>query len=151
MAGRRSKLNKKLITEAAGLLRAGNYAETAAACVGISQATWYNWLKDAREQDKPDPLKVEFLEAVEKATAEAERKYVKVIEKATARNWQAAAWWLERRMPDKWGRRDTHKHEHKVDYGVMRVTESPDVTDWESLAKQQQAVMGGGNGRTQSN
>jgi len=59
--------------------------------------------------------------------------------------------WLGKQYLGQTDRAD-HRHEHKVDYGVMRVAESPDVTDWEALAKQQQAVMGGGgNGRKTAN
>jgi len=44
------------------------------------------------------------------------------------------------------GQTDRADHRHE------QVAESPDVTDWEALAKQQQAVMGGGgNGRKTAN
>jgi len=47
----------------------------------------------------------EFRKAVEKARSEAEARTVAIVAKAMPDNWQAAAWWLERSFPDKWGRR----------------------------------------------
>jgi hypothetical protein len=47
----------------------------------------------------------EFREAVEKAKAEAEVRDVTLIDKAAKDgSWQAAAWKLERKFPNKWGR-----------------------------------------------
>lgn len=47
-----------------------------------------------------------FYERVEKACAEAEHRNVMVIQKASGKSWQAAAWWLERRNPEEYGRKD---------------------------------------------
>lgn len=77
-------------------IRAGNYVETAARAAGVGKSTFYEWLERFPE----------FADAVEKARAEAETRYVAVIEQATVTSWQAAAWWLERSAPDRWGRRE---------------------------------------------
>ena len=37
---------------------------------------------------------------------------VALIQKAAKDNWQAAAWYLERRYPEDYGRREQHKLEH---------------------------------------
>ncbi len=70
---------------------------------GVSKVTLYGWLKlGAREEEGPH---VEFLNAVEKAQAEAEmRDLDRVDAAAEAGAWQAAAWRLERRSPQRWGR-----------------------------------------------
>jgi hypothetical protein len=81
-------------------IRAGNYVETAALAAGIGTSTFYEWVERF-----PD-----FAEAVQKARAEAETRYVAVIENAATTSWQAAAWWLERSAPSRWGRR-THAHD----------------------------------------
>ncbi len=47
----------------------------------------------------------EFLEAIEKAEAQAKVRNVTIIQAAAKDNWQAAAYWLERRYPEEWGRR----------------------------------------------
>jgi hypothetical protein len=48
-----------------------------------------------------------FSDAVEKAEGEAESRFLtQVARAATTGTWQAAAWWLERRHPDEYGRRE---------------------------------------------
>jgi transposase len=102
--GRPSKLSEALIKEICEYVRKGNYIETAAAAAGISKQTLYAWMKaGAREED---PLAVEFLDAYKKADAEAEAANVQLIRTQARKNWQAAAWFLERKHPDKWGRKD---------------------------------------------
>lgn len=72
---------------------------TAAALGGISEATFYNWMRD----------NIEFLESVKAAEAEAEETLVNAIQ--TDPSWQSKAWILERRHPDKWGKVDRNKIE----------------------------------------
>lgn len=73
-----------------GALRAGNTRRAAAAYAEVSHQTFYNWLQD-----------LTFVDAVEKAEADAEARAVAiVIRAAQGGTWQAAAWWLERRRQD---------------------------------------------------
>ena len=116
MAGRPTKLTKELTEEIAQYLRAGNYIETTAALVGINRDSIYEWLKrGAAEQErliknprarlrKREELYVEFSDTVKKAQAQSEAMLVGLIGKAASKNWTAAAWRLERKFPDKWGR-----------------------------------------------
>ena len=50
---------------------------------------------------------IEFREAVEKARAEAEVRNVVYINEVAKTNYQAAAWWLERSFPKRWGRQQS--------------------------------------------
>ena len=103
--GRPTKLDKDTIDRIIALVRAGNYVETAAAAAGISKDTLYAWLRlGARQQTG---LAREFSDAMVKATAEAEALALTRISAAAREQWQAAAWMLERKHPDRWGRRDT--------------------------------------------
>jgi len=116
MAGRPTKLTKELTEEIAQYLRAGNYIETTAALVGINRDSIYEWLKrGAAEQErliknprarlrKREEIYVEFSDTVKKAQAQSEAMLVGLIGKAASKNWTAAAWRLERKFPDKWGR-----------------------------------------------
>lgn len=45
----------------------------------------------------------EFRAAVQKAEAEAEERLLGIIEDAAPNTWQAAAWMLERKYPERWG------------------------------------------------
>ena len=87
---------------------------------------------------------VEFLEAVKKAEAEAEALRVSRISKAGKEgNWQADAWYLERRYPDRWGKRVqevTGKDGGPLEY-VQRVQE---LTDSEL----ERIILGRGGART---
>ena len=101
--GRNTKLTAEVQSAIVAALRAGNYQETAAAYAGISEATFYAWLE--RGRNEPQSIYSEFLEAVERAKAAAEVRDIALIDKAAQDgSWQAAAWKLERKYPNRWGR-----------------------------------------------
>ena len=112
-----TKLNYKVQEKIVQAIKAGNYIETAAAYAGINKSTLYDWLKRGEREKqrveknpryrirKSEKPYVEFSDAVEKALAEAEVRDVLLIGKAAEEQWQAAAWRLERKFPDRWGRR----------------------------------------------
>jgi len=97
----------------------GNTYETAAQAVGICRQTLHNWMKRG-EKEEPDFLR--FLQDIKKAKAKAETKHIEIIEKAMDKNWQAAAWWLERSNKEQWGMRQEVKMEHsgKITFGQLR-------------------------------
>ena len=81
-------------------LRLGMTRRAASASAGFSKTTFYRML----ENDEDGTLGT----AIEKAEAEAEATYTGIIAQATAdpKNWTAAAWWLERRHPQDYGKKD---------------------------------------------
>lgn len=123
--GRPTKLTPELQAEIVKIIKTGNYIETACAFVGINKSTFYDWLKrGAREKQrleknprakikKSEAVYVEFSNAIEKALAQAEIRDVAIIGKAAESNWQAAAWRLERKYPERWGRKDRIEHTGK--------------------------------------
>lgn len=60
-------------------------------------------------EKKQTGIYFEFFEAIKKAEAIAEARNVTIIQSAAKDSWQAAAWWLERKHPDEWGRKEQHK------------------------------------------
>lgn len=101
--GRKSKLTEELIETASKLISAGNYQKHVAQYLNLSEETWYRWLREG-ERGKSG-LKRQFYESIKKAEAEAIARNVALIQKAAQEgNWQAAAWWLERKFPEEWGR-----------------------------------------------
>jgi transposase len=99
------KLTGDLIERITRLIGDGNYIEVACAAVGIGKTTFYRWLE--RGEKAETGVYRDFWNAVKKAEAESESKYVGVIrDAANSGTWQAAAWWLERRYPDRWGKKD---------------------------------------------
>lgn len=113
---RPTKLTQELQDKIVDVIRAGNYIETAASFAGLSKNTLYDWMKrGARERERIDNtgkkmLKkeqpfVEFSDAIEKALAEAEMRDVLRIGEASKSDWKAAAWRLERKFPQRWGKK----------------------------------------------
>lgn len=96
-------------------LRGGNDVETAAHFAGVSVANVYRWLEigkfeseriSAGEPANPDNAEfVEFWEGLRKARAEAIVRNVTYVQNAAkSGSWQAAAWWLERAVPEQYSR-----------------------------------------------
>jgi len=105
-AGRPTKFTPETRDRILTALRAGNYRETACHYAGISHQTLRNWILKADTPDAP-PEYIEFLEAIERAEAEAEMVDIGLIRQAAqGGTWQAAAWVRERKNPERWGRRE---------------------------------------------
>jgi hypothetical protein len=77
-------------------VRLGAPIRTAARAAGVSDDSIARW----RETDPS------FADAIKKAEADAVLKAVGLIRAASAKNWTAAAWFLERRHPEDWAKRD---------------------------------------------
>jgi transposase len=104
MMGRPTKLTPEVREQVVELVRQLNYAETAAGCAGIGKSTYYRWMKRG-EDEESGPYR-EFKDAVRLAEAEAEMKALAMVRDAAPRDWRAATWFLERRFPHRWGRRE---------------------------------------------
>lgn len=119
--GRPVKINPTIQAELVKMIQAGNYMETAAAFVGISISTMRDWIRRGEREaqrfiddSRARPIKsetpfLEFSAAIKKAQAAAEIRDVIIIGDAARESWQAAAWRLERKYPEKWGRKDRHE------------------------------------------
>jgi hypothetical protein len=82
----------------------GAYVETAVTYAGVSKQAFYNWLK--RGNREKEGIYRRFVDAIEKAMSESELTDILIVDKsAKGGQWQAAAWRLERRFPQRWGRR----------------------------------------------
>lgn len=115
MAGRPTKLNEERQARIVQAIRAGNYLETAAHFAGVSPSALHLWMSRGRteaaridEGEEPDANEAPYLslmEAVESARAESEVRAIALIQRAANDGtWQAAAWYLERSAPHRWGR-----------------------------------------------
>lgn len=103
--GRRPKLTPDLLTEFVKLLGEGNYVYIVCKAVGIGKTSYHAWR--TKGQAATSGIYREFYEQTEQATAKAEGNYLGIIKDAAkSGTWQAAAWYLERRYPERWGRRD---------------------------------------------
>lgn len=97
-----------------GYVGRGNSFETASSRAGISRPTFYGWLRRGRDvlhwmeaNEGPvklrDQLLADFVVGMDQAEAEAEGNALDRIIEDDA--WQSDAWYLERRYPDRYGRR----------------------------------------------
>jgi hypothetical protein len=108
--------NPKVVEDLESAVKSGVSLEAAAHYASIHPATLFRYMERGREErdsrengnrpNKPAQVYLDVLETVERARAQAEVRNVAIINNAAANGtWQAAAWWLERTMPQKYGRR----------------------------------------------
>lgn len=135
--GRPTKFTEETRGKILTALKGGNYREVACRYAGVSYQTFRNWLKMAEDASAP-PEYLEFLEAVEKAEADAEVADLALIRRAAQEgSWTAAAWVRERKNPERWGRKDRTAVELTgADGGPLdvRVRHGVDTTAIEGLA-----------------
>ena len=107
--GAKGKLTKELIEKAADIIARGNYYKVAMDILGISKPTWYRWMQQGEVDENKgiNSLERDFFNSIKKAEADAIDRNLSIIQKAAMEgNWQASAWYLERKYPEQWGKRD---------------------------------------------
>lgn len=92
--GRKSKYSPQMQSALCVWLKKGCSFKDACAMEGISYETFRAWQSE----------KSAFSVAIKKAEAECKAARIATILKASDKSWQAAAWWLERRCPEEYGR-----------------------------------------------
>ena len=132
--GRPTKLTPDIQSEIVELLKAGNYIETACAVAGLHKSTFYDWMKIADASTHKNKY-TNFSDAVKKAMAWAEARDVAIIARHSEKYWQAAAWRLERKFPERWGRQKMEiQHSGKIDAEVSHIADSDRVVIKRALA-----------------
>jgi hypothetical protein len=105
--------------ELINLIVLGMPVNKAVAMVNVSESSFYNWMSrgmverdrlativDAKNKPE-EKIYLDFLESLTRARAEAIAKKVAVISSAASQgDWKASAWWLERQVPEDFGRVD---------------------------------------------
>lgn len=101
------EINDKPIQDMAGVIRSGGDLETACHFAGLSISQVYKWLEigktlsDSKPKNKDEAFCIALWNELKKVRAEAVVRNVAYIQKAAANGtWQAAAWWLERAVPE---------------------------------------------------
>ncbi len=123
------KLSRDLIGKISELLEKGYYVKDITDYLEINESTYYYWQNQAKELGKQieaeeikkkdlteyQLLLMEFFKSVKKAASKAIMKNVDIIQKAAKDQWQAAAWYLERRDYKNWGRKEKHEIQGNLD------------------------------------
>ncbi len=113
MAGRPTKFTPAVQQRILDAIALGLTYEQAATSAGITRETFRQW-RDA---------KLAFSAELEKAEVAGMAARLSRIQMAAVRDgaWQADAWWLERRFPDQWGRRERVdvNHSGSIDVSVL--------------------------------
>ena len=108
MLGRpRSVMTEPVIATILRAVEVGLPVERAAHAAGVDAAT----VRSHRKRHS------EFATALEKAEATSALRLVTRIQTASEKQWQAAAWILERRWPNEWARRDPQLTESVQEIG----------------------------------
>jgi len=111
---RPSKLNAQTTERILTAVRAGCTFEVAAQSAGVGATTFYTW-KARGQREERGPYR-ELWEALKRAEAESELTLLAIVRKAAQTQWQAAMTILERRFPERWGRRDRLNVELRQEY-----------------------------------
>lgn len=118
-------------------IRDGNYLETSAKLAGISKSAIYEWLERAEQGEDPY---TRFADALKNAEAMAEAQdvaNVRAAGKAGPQFWAASMTYLERRHPERWGKRQDESSGPKVivqigvkdsDVQIQMISVSPSST-----------------------
>jgi transposase len=109
-------------------IRSGHYREVAAKRAGIHRDTLHTWERRGETGEEPY---AEFSDAIKKAEAYAEAKLLRMIRKRFE-GWQACAWVLERRFPQRWSGRVRSHVNDELDALTAKLKRSLDA---ETFAK----------------
>jgi transposase len=103
--GRPDGLTEAAADRIVNALRAGAYTAEAAAHAGVSVRTFQRWRARGEQADAEERYRT-FAERAAKAEAEAKVFAIGIVRTAMSQDWRAAAWLLEHRWPQEWGRRN---------------------------------------------
>jgi hypothetical protein len=107
--GRPTKLTPELQAELCRMLEDGCGRDDAAEAANIHRSTFYQWMADG--EANPDSIFSDFSDAIKRAESICATRNARIIRVAAEEgNWQAAAWWLERKRKKEFGRNETIEH-----------------------------------------
>jgi transposase len=107
------KLTYELIDTAQSLKADGLSNKDICLALGIHESTFYRWL-----QNPTTKLQRELNESLKKAESEYKQTLLNTIRRAALKNecnWTAAAWLLERKYPDEFGKSERKAQEAHTD------------------------------------
>ena len=95
------KCDEELVKKAVKLKKGGATNVDIAKSIGVSESTFYRWVSTPSTEAER-----ELSESLKKAEADYKNALQGIIAKAAQeRDWKAAAWLLERKYPEEYGRK----------------------------------------------
>lgn len=126
---RPTKLTPQVQERILEAVRAGNFREVAAHYAGVGAQTLSRWMGRQRE-----PY-ASFRQALLDAEAHAEIRAVALILKAAAEDPKHAEWWLERKFPERWGRRERLDVRVDVEHRIRLMARDLGLDEDEAVAE----------------
>lgn len=124
-------------------LRGGNFREVACEWAGIPERTFRAWMQEG-EAGAPQSS-VDFCRQVMEAEKAAEIRNVAFVMKAAEEDPKHAEWWLERKHPERWGRKERHELTG-AGGGALQVEHEGDALEQLTSAIARLAARGDGTG-----
>lgn len=87
------------------LLAAGNYLQVACEASGLTYDCFRHWQKRWEQDDPIAQEFADFFKAIKVAVSHGECKALGDVRHGQ-QGWQSAAWFLERRFPNRWGKQE---------------------------------------------
>ena len=107
--GRPTKLTSEVQARLVQAIEAGNYYEAACGYAGITYTTFRNWM--IKGENAKSGKYHEFFDAITRAEAVAEVRMVAQWQQHMPEDYRAIRDFLERRFPERWGRKDKVQQE----------------------------------------
>ncbi len=130
--GRPSKFTPERAQAVLLALEGGCTRHAAAGAADVHYSTLVRWIGEHAE----------FRAEVEKAEDRAEARFTAAVLQAVPDNWQAAAWWLERRKHQDYARRDRVDMQIEVRREVERIAAETGL-DSEALIAEAERILAG--------
>lgn len=135
--GRPSKLTPDVVQRLVKAIEAGNYYEAACAYAGISYGTFRRWMVDGENATRGKYR--DFYEAITRAEQTAEVRMVAQWQQHMPMDYRAIRDFLERRFPQRWGKKlgvDMNQevqgqvvHTHEKQKIVAEIVNTPELAE----------------------
>lgn len=118
---RKLTLNDELIENLCKCISNGLNNKDACAMCGVTEDTFYKWLREAKDNNKVTNkgIKVKLAESLKKAEAKFKAFHLGNITKSASGDWKASAWILERKFPKEFARIDRNAVMLSADDGML--------------------------------
>ena len=128
-------------------LQAGLFIQSALQAERVLRRTYYKWIEQGERDLEAGKNSIfsEFLHMIKKIEVEVETRNILAVQVGES-GWQGAAWWLERRLPARWGNRMRLSLEEAQDFARklldVLVEEIPDRAVVERIVSKMSKIEG---------